>query len=159
MSERERQSVHVEETDVQSGFLCDEPELTRFFLEQALKFEKSGFARTYVVRRDADDPADFPPVLGYYTICMARVNTAELPEKIGTLEPNSPPALPAALLGRMARDQRVPRGLQLGEWLVGHSARRSVCSLDALGTRCRHRHRIYRLLLQMARGILLNQLA
>lgn len=126
-----RQSVHIDRADTSAGFRCVEPELEAFFQDEAVRYEDRGFSRTFVLRRGQEDPPEYPPILGYYTICMARLTPTDLPDELRSSWP--PHAVPAALLGRMARDERVPRELRLGEVLVGEAMRRILAVEQEIG--------------------------
>jgi hypothetical protein len=112
-----RPVTHLENPTDVLDFQCAEPELENFLKRDAVAFEKNGVSRTYLLRRTPADPAEYPAVLGYYTLSMARVTLSDLPDEL--LPKGYPQALPAALLGRLARDARVPKTLRIGELLVG----------------------------------------
>jgi predicted GNAT family N-acyltransferase len=76
------------------------------------------------------DPSATPSVLGFYTLSMADVETATLPRKHRSNVPSYP--LPAALIGRLARDLRA-RGRGVGETLLVDAFRRIAAVAAAVG--------------------------
>jgi len=87
-------------------FDCGEPVLNRWLLQQALKNERSGGSRTYVVCCEDN-------VIAYYAIATGSIEHAGLP---GKLRRNMPDPIPVLILGRLAVDnswqhQRIGRGL------------------------------------------------
>lgn len=120
----------LEVSDDIDAFECREEELLRFLQEDARRFQASGLGQTYVLTKAPEDPADFPQLLGYYTLAMARVSATELPK----LHRDSDDfARPAALLARLARDKRVPRDLRLGELLMQDMFERVIAVADIIG--------------------------
>lgn len=129
--EYDRESQHVCENDPLGEFVCErEPELQNFLRNEALRWERGGFARTYLLKRAPTESDELPAILGYYTISMARVTVTDLPRAVCADQP-TPIALPAALLGRLARDTRAPADLKIGELLVADALRR-VLQVEAV---------------------------
>lgn len=69
------------------------------------------------------------PILGFYAICMARVNISDLPEDARQLAPHN--VMPVALLAQLARDDRAPAGT--GGRLIADALKRIVRVSDEIG--------------------------
>ena len=87
-------------------FDCGESVLNRWLLQQALKNERSGRSRTYVVCCDKN-------VIAYYAIATGSIEHAGLPGKVRR---NMPEPISVLILGRLAVDnnwqlRHVGRGL------------------------------------------------
>lgn len=92
----------------------------------AWPYEAQGFARTYVL---AGEDAAAPAIKGFYSISMARVQVTELPPEATSVLPQH--ALPVALLGRLARDDRSPPGT--GEQLLLAALEKILDVAEAIG--------------------------
>jgi GNAT superfamily N-acetyltransferase len=100
--------------DAASGFVCESPELTRFFGEQATQNQRRDMSHTWVLHRPDERP-ELPRVLGFYTLTLGAIEREALPPELARRLPRYP--IPALLIGRLARDSRV-RGLGIGEQLL-----------------------------------------
>ncbi|HEX2136689.1 MAG TPA: GNAT family N-acetyltransferase [Microvirga sp.] len=97
-------------------FSCGEPKLDEWFHRRASQDEKRNIARVFVA---VDDELG---VVGFYSLNSYTLALADLPEEIAKKLPRYD-AIPAALIGRLARDVRV-RGRALGELLLADAVRR-----------------------------------
>lgn len=79
-----------------NGFDCGVTVLNTWLTQQALKNERSGASRSYVV-------CDEQQVIGYYALSTGGVEHAGLP---GKLRRNMPDPIPVLVLGRLAVDSR-----------------------------------------------------
>jgi ribosomal protein S18 acetylase RimI-like enzyme len=89
----------------------------------ALPNDRRGLGRTFVLRRPADRLESLPAVLGFYTISMADLEAARVPEALRAGLPRYP--VPVALIGRLAVDERT-QGLRVGERLLADALARVV---------------------------------
>jgi hypothetical protein len=94
-----------------------------YFARHALKNDRAGISRTYVLRRTDDDPPGMPEVLGFYTLSMANAESAQLALTLKQKLPRYP--MPVALIGRLAIDSR-----------AGPTLRRTLAARRG-ATRCR----------------------
>lgn len=101
-----------------TSFSCGQPDLDEWFRRRAGQDEKRNVARVFV----AVDP-DLGAV-GFYSLSSYTLALADLPEEVARKLPRYD-AIPAALIGRLARDVRV-RGQAIGELLVADAVRRSL---------------------------------
>ncbi|HEX9942707.1 MAG TPA: GNAT family N-acetyltransferase [Thermoanaerobaculia bacterium] len=99
-----------------AGFSCGQPDLNDWFRLRASQDEKRNVARVFV----AVDPE--LGVVGFYSLSSLSLSLGTLPEEIAHKLPRYD-AIPAALIGRLARDQRV-RGQGVGELLLADAIRR-----------------------------------
>lgn len=112
-----------------AAFSCGNDELDRYFRERATQDEKRHVARSYVMVETATGI-----VAGYYTIAATSVDLSALPPNLARTLPRYP-AVPAILLGRLARDSRF-RGRGVGELLLANAllrCHRIAGELGALG--------------------------
>jgi len=79
-------------THVTDGFDCGESVLNDWLIKRALKNEKSGASRTFVVCQDNN-------VVGYYVLATGSVMHQHAPSKIRR---NMPEPIPVMILGRLA---------------------------------------------------------
>lgn len=108
--------------DAASGFTCEWPELNRFFRGQATQNQRRDMSHSWVLRRPEERP-ELPRVLGFYTLTLAVIERETLPPELTRRLPHYP--LPAILIGRLARDERV-RGQGLGERLLADAHLRAL---------------------------------
>jgi len=113
----------IGDDDPGSGFSCGEPALDTFFARHALPNDRRGLGRTFVLRRPADRLESLPAVLGFYTISMADLEAARVPEGLRAGLPRYP--VPVALIGRLAVETRT-QGLRVGERLLADALARVV---------------------------------
>ena len=98
------------------AFSCGAPELDDWFRLRAGQDEKRNIARVFVAVDDARN------VVGFYSLGAFTLALDELPEPLAHKLPRYD-AIPAALIGRLARDRRA-RGRGLGELLLADAVRR-----------------------------------
>jgi GNAT superfamily N-acetyltransferase len=101
-----------------SKFSCGQPDLDAWFRLRASQDEKRNIARVFVAV-DAD-----LGVVGFYSLSSLSLSLEHLPEEIAHKLPRYD-AIPAALIGRLARDERV-RGRGVGELLLADAIQRVV---------------------------------
>lgn len=118
-----------EADDAGSGFRCGKHSLDDYFRRHAEKNDSLGIGRTFVLAR-ADEDAELPAILGYYTLSMAVVRADEIEEHFVGRLPRYP--LPVALIGRLAVDERA-RGRRLGEALLLDALARVVHASHLVG--------------------------
>ena len=99
-----------------SHFSCGQPALDDWFRRRAGQDEKRNVARVFVA---FDDEIG---VVGFYSLSSFTLTLPDLPEEIARRLPRYD-AIPAALIGRLARDERV-RGHGMGELLLADAIRR-----------------------------------
>lgn len=105
-------------THDRKAFDCGVEDLNTFLQKQARKNQQQNISKTWVLVEKGSTQ-----ILGYYTISIAELERADLPEKVQKKLPLYP--IPIARIGRFATDLSV-RGQGLGGYIL----------LDAL-------HRIY----------------
>lgn len=99
-----------------AGFSCGQPDLDRWFRLQASQDEKRNVARVFVAV-DAE-----LGVVGFYSLSSLSLSLEHLPEEVAHRLPRYD-AIPAALIARLARDERV-RGQAVGELLLADAIQR-----------------------------------
>jgi ribosomal protein S18 acetylase RimI-like enzyme len=97
-------------------FSCGQPDLDAWFRLRASQDEKRNVARVFVAV-DAE-----LGVVGFYSLSSLSLSLESLPEAVARKLPRYD-AIPAALIGRLARDERV-RGQGVGELLLADAIRR-----------------------------------
>jgi ribosomal protein S18 acetylase RimI-like enzyme len=97
-------------------FSCGNPELDDWFRHRASQDEKRNVARVFVA---VDDERG---IVGFYSLSSFTLAIDDLPEEIARKLPRYD-AIPAALIGRLARDGKA-RGLGIGELLLADAVRR-----------------------------------
>jgi GNAT superfamily N-acetyltransferase len=95
---------------------CGRPELDEWFRRRASQDEKRNVARVFVA---TDDELG---VVGFYSLSSYTLALTDLPADIARKLPRYD-AIPAALIGRLARDLRA-RGRGVGELLLADAVRR-----------------------------------
>jgi ribosomal protein S18 acetylase RimI-like enzyme len=101
-------------------FSCGQPDLDDWFRLRASQDEKRNVARV-LVAVDAE-----LGVIGFYSLSSLSLSMDNLPEEIARKLPRYE-AVPAALIGRLARDKRV-RGQGIGELLLADAIRRILAA-------------------------------
>lgn len=96
-------------------FSCGQPDLDQWFRSRASQDEKRNVARVFVA-------VDTAGVAGFYSLSSLSLALEDLPPEIARKLPRYD-ALPAALIGRLARHERV-RGKGIGELLLADAIRR-----------------------------------
>jgi ribosomal protein S18 acetylase RimI-like enzyme len=107
-----------------AAFSCGQPALDDWFRRRAGQDEKRNVARVVVAVDDEHG------VVGFYSLSSFTLAIENLPQDIGRKLPRYD-AIPAALIGRLARDQRA-RGLGLGELLLADAVRRILSASQSL---------------------------
>jgi GNAT superfamily N-acetyltransferase len=97
-------------------FSCGQPDLDDWFRLRASQDEKRNIAHVFVAL-DAE-----LGVVGFYSLSSLSLSLESLPEAVAHKLPRYD-AIPAALIGRLARDERV-RGRGVGELLPADAIRR-----------------------------------
>ncbi len=105
-------------------FSCGQPELDDWFARRARQDAKRDVARVFV----AVDAG--MGVVGFYTLSAFTIASTDLPFGMAKKVPRYD-ALPAALIGRLARDLRA-RGRAVGELLLADAVRRCLETSRAL---------------------------
>ena len=123
-------TTRIEAGDTRSGFRSGVHALDDYFTRHALVNDVAGVGRAYVLRRSDADDATLPEVLGFYTLSMAQIESKDAAEVLKKRLPRYP--LPAALIGRLAVDERA-RGRRLGECLLIDALRRVVDTAAHIG--------------------------
>ncbi len=99
-------------------FTCGQPELDDWFHRRASQDDRRNIARVFVA---ADDALG---VIGFYSLSSFTLSMDNVWEEIARKLPRYD-AIPAALIGRLARDTRV-RGQGIGEFLLADAVRRTL---------------------------------
>ena len=99
-----------------AGFSCGQPDLDEWFRLRASQDEKRNIARVFVAVT-----AELG-VVGFYSLSSLSLSLEHLPEQVARKLPRYD-AIPAALIGRLARDERV-RGQGVGELLLADAIKR-----------------------------------
>lgn len=120
----------IEPADAKAGFSCGDHALDDFFARHAVRNDKAGVGRAYVLRRDASDDVALPTVLGFYTLSMASAESSQVAKVLEQKLPKYP--MPVALIGRLAVDRRA-QGRRLGEKLLLDALRRVVDASAIVG--------------------------
>ena len=107
-----------------SGFDSGEPILDEWLRRRALQNEASGASRTYVV-------CVGKRVVGYYTLAVGAIATAEAP---GRVRRNMPNPLPVMVLGRLAVDKGFQRD-GIGAGLLCDAVLRTLQAAEIAGIR------------------------
>lgn len=97
-------------------FSCGQFELNDWFRRRASQDERRNVARVFVAMDDALG------IVGFYSLSSFTLAFEDLPEEIACKLPRYD-AIPAALIGRLARDERA-RGHGIGELLLADAIRR-----------------------------------
>jgi GNAT superfamily N-acetyltransferase len=97
-------------------FSCGQPELDDWFRQSASQDEKRDVARVFVA---VDDELE---VSGFYSLSSFSLALEDLPDELARKLPRYD-AIPAALIGRLARGERA-RGRGVGELLLADAIRR-----------------------------------
>jgi len=109
-------------------FQCESPELTEFLKTRARK-EMLARASACFVLVPLSDPGK---IAGFYTLSATTILLSEIPSELTKLFPRYP-ALPATLLGRLARDVSF-RGLGLGDYLLTDALRKAIQNTVVIGS-------------------------
>jgi ribosomal protein S18 acetylase RimI-like enzyme len=108
-----------------SKFSCGQADLDDWFHRRAGQDERRNVARVFIaVNSDLG-------VVGFYSLSAFKLDLDDLPEEIARKLPRYDDGVPAALIGRLARDARM-RGKGLGDLLVADAVRRILGAAQAL---------------------------
>ena len=107
-----------------SSFTCGEPALDAWLRQRALRNERTGASRTYVL-------ADSSRVVGYYALAAGSLAPAYAP---GRIRRNMPDPVPVMVLGRLAVD-RGWQGRGLGRALLRDAVLRTLQAAHVAGIR------------------------
>lgn len=99
-----------------ASFSCGQPDLDDWFRRRASQDAKRNVARVFVA---VDEEMG---VIGFYSLSSFALSIRDLPEEIARKLPRYD-AIPAARIGRLARDERA-RGRGVGELLLADAIRR-----------------------------------
>jgi len=107
-----------------TGFKCGRVELDEWFQRRAGQDERRNLARVFIASDDGIG------VIGFYSLSSFTLWLVDLPEELARKLPRYD-AIPAALIGRLARDGRV-RGKGVGELLLADAVKRILAAGQAL---------------------------
>lgn len=107
-----------------SKFSCGQAELDDWFRRRAGRDERRNIARVFVA---VDSELG---VVGFYSLSSFKLEFDDLPDEIARKLPRYN-GVPAALIGRLARDIRV-RGKGVGELLAADAVRRILSAAQSL---------------------------
>ena len=107
------------------AFDCGKPELNDYLRRIARQHQEKGVSRTFV-RIDDANPHE---IIGFYTLTVCEVETAETPAKFAKRLPRR---IPGARLGRLAVDRRHQRAGH-GEYLLLNALERIADAAQEIG--------------------------
>jgi GNAT superfamily N-acetyltransferase len=107
-----------------TAFTCGQPDLDDWFRRRAGQDGRRNIARVFVAVEDTLG------VIGFYSLSAFTLSLTGLPEEIARKLPRYD-VIPAALIGRLARDERV-RGQGIGELLLADAVRRILSASKTL---------------------------
>lgn len=107
------------------AFNCGEPTLDDWFRNRASQDTKRDLAQVFVA---IDDGLG---LVGFYSLSAFALQLDELPEDLASKLPRYS-AIPAALIGRLARDLR-SRGQRVGDILLADAINRVLAARESLG--------------------------
>jgi GNAT superfamily N-acetyltransferase len=106
------------------AFSCGQADLDDWFHRRASQDQRRNIARIFVA---SDDSLG---VVGFYSLSSFALSLTDVPDEIARKLPRYD-AIPAALIGRLARDVRV-RGQGIGELLLADAIRRILAAGSTL---------------------------
>jgi len=109
---------------VVAAFDCGKPELNKWIHSHAQAAESRHTARTFVL-------LDEERVIGFYSLCMHRVQDKDL---AGRIARGGPDQVPAVMLAQLARDTSM-RGERIGDLLMSDVLRRALAADKAVAAR------------------------
>jgi ribosomal protein S18 acetylase RimI-like enzyme len=107
-----------------SRFTCGDATLDRWFRTQAGQEERRNVTRVFIARDIEAEGSD--ALIGFYTLSMFALAFEDLPEDLSRRLPRYP-EVPAALIGRLGRAERV-RGQGMGERLLADAIARVIAA-------------------------------
>lgn len=108
-----------------SSFRCGTLSLDDYLHKQASQDVKRRISRVFV----ATTPANPHVIVGYYTLSTLSIELGQLPRELARKLPRHP--VPAALLGRLAVDQRA-QGYGIGKMLLVNAIQRTLAISDEI---------------------------
>jgi GNAT superfamily N-acetyltransferase len=114
----------LDDLHLTNSFQCGNEVLDSWLSKQALKSQKRGTARVYVV-----DDTETQQVLGYYAIAMGSVSREQA---FGALRRNSPDPIPMVILARLGVDSAY-QGKGIAAGLLKDCVLRSIQAMNAVG--------------------------
>ena len=114
----------ISESHDVAGFDCGHSSLNEWLRKRAIKNEKNGASRTFVVCNDS-------VVIGYYSLAVGAVAREEASGKVRR---NMPEPVPVMILGRLAVDQRW-QGKQIGVGMLRDAILRTLAVAEQAGIR------------------------
>lgn len=106
-------------------FECGRQSLNSWLVRHARQAQSSGSARTFVV-------ADGERVVGYYSLAVGQIDTADVPERVRKGMGQYP--LPVIVLARLAVDSGY-QGQGVGTGLLRDAIRRALAVAEQVGVR------------------------
>jgi ribosomal protein S18 acetylase RimI-like enzyme len=106
-----------------AGFRCGVSDLDKWFHKRAGQDVRRNLARVFVA---LDDDG----IAGFYSLSAFTLSLEEVPESLAAKLPRYD-RIPAALIGRLARDER-RRGGGIGELLVADAVRRVLSAAEEI---------------------------
>ena len=107
-----------------SDFRCGVPELDDWFHKRASQDERRNIARVFLA---VDDDG---AIAGFYTLSAFTLSIDEMPEGLAAKLPRYD-RIPAALIGRLARDER-RRGDGIGDLLIADAIKRTLSASEKI---------------------------
>lgn len=107
-----------------SGFDCGHSSLNDWLQKRAIKNEKNGASRTFVVCNDNT-------VIGYYSLAVGAITREEASGKVRR---NMPEPIPVMILGRLAVDRQW-QGNQIGVGMLKDVIKRTLIVAEQAGIR------------------------
>lgn len=115
-----------------AAFACGEPVLDAWLRRHALRNERTGASRTYVVTESGN-------VVGYYALAAGSIRLIAAP---GRIRRNMPDPVPVMVLGRLAVDQGF-QGRGLGRGLLRDAVLRTLQAAHVAGIRALLAHALH----------------
>lgn len=109
-------------------FRCESAELVTFLRTRARKEMEAGVSACFVLVPESDRSR----IAGFYTLSAAEIEVTALPDGLAKKLPRYP-AMPATLLGRLARDLEF-RGQGIGDRLIFNALARAFSTSHEVGS-------------------------
>ena len=122
--------IHPLDSEIhrRADFRCESAELETFLRTRARKEMEAGVSACFVLVPESDSGR----IAGFYTLSAAEIEATALPESLAKRLPRYP-AMPATLLGRLARDSEF-RGHGIGDRLLFNALARAFSSSHEVGS-------------------------
>lgn len=114
----------ISDTHDVAAFDCGQASLNDWLQKRAIKNEKNGASRTFVVCNDN-------AVVGYYSLAVGAVAREEVSGKVSR---NMPEPIPVMVLGRLAVDNQW-QGKQIGAGMLKDAIQRTLIVAEQAGIR------------------------